>query len=754
MKLSACVDVSVLSAIVLENEEDFYFSSVIDSLSEISDTMQNLCWLFVLMFTILVLAFSLFSIKSKANKYTRKVIQRLINDGKYIPGVFVELNDSKEILRYFIYSKKWKKRLIGSYNFVYDNAYGDILRKACDNTSMRFRLKRRASQKEVMDVVNAAYELHDNFRKSDVEFKSDYKESQVLFEILHYPYTEALGSLVQYCKAANGKYLILTGSAGNGKTNLLCSISELLINLKEATIFLNSRDIEGDILNFLFSELGLPDLYMKHKEIYLYLVNLLLTIQHKHLFIIIDAINENDSSGFGSRIATFINKITGYSRVKVIVSCRNEYYKERFRECLVEKVDISAFEFDLKEQHYTFAAINKIIRAYSKFFNYSGNISPTVRNMLSEQLLLLRIFFEVNKDSNLDVFSIRKHEIYAQYIEVIKQNSGEYIVKMLDTVADFMIENENYDEISLSDLEKAGITSELIKKTVDSSILLSKKLVFHEGTIARNENEVVYFVFDEMRDYYLARRILLENISADNVDGEAVLDKLKQLKATGASCEEGVIHYCYVFFRTDEVVAKLGQTEKMCNSILDLYRIPEDREKKSYWHMHHREEFQNLGLRIILTSGIKLADFEISYIQDCLRKDPYEDGGIFFDTMLDGTLYGGIYNLDIYLDILFGLKNKDAILNAFRKISARNNRDDRFIPGDFIQYYNKLADPERKLQIQKVAELFLMCFELHNADTQEELEEFFFQLPSHDRVQREMAFKMREACDFEVSDYE
>lgn len=196
----------------------------------------------------------------------------------------------------------------------------------------------------------------------------------------------------------------------------------------------------------------------------------------------------------------------------------------------------------------------------------------------------------------------------------------------------------------------------------------------------------------------------------------------------------------YVFFRTDEVVAKLGQTEKMCNSILDLYRIPEDREKKSYWHMHHREEFQNLGLRIILSSGIELADFEIAYIQDCLRKDSYEDGGI--------------YNLDIYLDILLGLKNKDAILNAFRKISARNNRDDRFIPNDFIQYYNKLAEPERKLQIQKVAELFLMCFELHNADTQEELEEFFFNLPSHDKVQCEMALKMREACGLEVSDYE
>ena len=149
-------------------------------------------------------------------------------------------------------------------------------------------------------------------------------------------------------------------------------------------------------------------------------------------------------------------------------------------------------------------------------------------------------------------------------------------MQVLDAVTDFMIENGKYDEISLSDLEKIGITSDVIKKAVDSSILFSKKLISHEGTIAKNETEVLYFVFDEMRDYYIARRILLRNISTDNVNGEAVLGKLKQLRAIGASCEEGVIHYCYMFFRTDEVVKKLDQTEKMCNSILDLYRLPED----------------------------------------------------------------------------------------------------------------------------------------------------------------------------------
>lgn len=741
-------------ALVAKLESTLSCSYVIDFLSGLSDTIQNLWWLVILIFTVLVLIISLFSIRRKANKFTKKQIKQLIKDGKYIPGVFVELNESKEVLRYFIYRKRWKKRLVQNFNFVYDNAYGDILRKAYKNPNVCYELSKKTSLEKIEKVTKSAFDFHNSFNRSNVEFRSEYKESQVLFEILHYPYTDILRNVYQCSKATNRKYFILTGSAGNGKTNLLCSISELLINLKEPTIFLNARDIEGDVLAFLFCELKLPDIYKKHKDIYLSLVNLLLTIQNKHLFIIVDAINENDSDGFCSCIAKFINEITKYSRINIIVSCRNEYYKERFRKYLVENVDIPSVEFDLKEQHYTLAAINQIIKAYSKFFNFGGQIAFIVRNMLSKQLLLLRIFFEVNKNSNADIFTIRKHEIFAQYIEVVKQTSGEYIVQVLDAVTDFMIINEKYDEISLSDLEKVGITSDVIKKAVDSSILLSKKLVSHEGTIAKNETEVLYFVFDEMRDYYIARRILLRNISEDNVNGKAVLDKLKQLRATGASCEEGVIHYCYMFFRTDEVVKKLNQTKKMCNSILDLYRLPECGERKSYWHMHHREEFQNLGLRIILTSGIELSDFEISYIQDCLRKDPYEDGGIFFDTMLDGTLYGGIYNLDIYLEILFGLKNKDAIFNALHKINARNSRDDRFIPEDFIQYYIALEDLENKLQIQKIAELYLLCFKLNDVEVQEKLEDFFYNLSTHDKVQSEMIFKMREACGLEVSDYE
>ena len=184
----------------------------------------------------------------------------------------MELNNSKEVLRYFVYGKKWRKRLIKNFNYVYDNSYGEILKKACDNQNVCFHFNIMASPKEILESVNSAYEFHNNFQNSDIEFKQDYKESQILFEIIQHPYNEMLRSLLQYSRGANGKYLILTGSAGNGKTNLLCSISELLVNLKQTTIFLNAREIEGDILDFVFDELGISDLYKKHKEIYLHLV--------------------------------------------------------------------------------------------------------------------------------------------------------------------------------------------------------------------------------------------------------------------------------------------------------------------------------------------------------------------------------------------------------------------------------------------------------------------------------------------------
>lgn len=738
-----------LSAATLLESNTSPRNSIINCLSTLGDTLQNLWWLAGGALAVFFLIKALFFFSKKANNYTRDQINRLKENKKYIPGLFIELNESKEVLRYFVHGQKWKIRLIRAYNLVYDNAYGDILKRALDSSPVAFRLKRKASLQQIKDTVRQAEMLHSEFEQNAVEFKPDYRESQYLFNVVYYPYSKALEELQHYSEAANSRYMVLTGSAGNGKTNLLCSIGELLIALKEAVLFVNARDIKGDILPFLAEELKLPDIVKKHFSVLFYVVNFLLAIRRKRIFIIIDAVNENDTNGFGAQLVEFLNMMFKYSRVKVIVSCRNEYYRKRFRDILVDKVYAPAVEFDLKEQHYDSAALDRIIIAYSRYFNYSGTISPVVKNVLSKQLLLLRIFFEVNAGKSEDVLSVRKHEIFAQYIEVLKCNNGEVVEQLLKRLVRAMLESGKYDEVSLAEIAQAEVSPERIKSIVDGSILISKKLMIHEGTIAQSEQEVIYFVFDEMRDYCLARQILLDNISADKINTETIFTNLRRLCESRASCVEGVLHYIYVFFRTDNQIKSLDQSGQWCREIIELYRMQGVQESQVHERQRYGEEFQDLGLRTILTSGLSLTDFEKDYIRDCLRKDPRKDGGTLFDTLMEGTVNARENDLDDYLDILLGLKAKDDILKAFYESVARIPLENKSVPECLIDADKMLRDtaPHKATQIQKVAELFLLCFEMKDKQMQRKLTEYFVGLPNHDAVRQEVLLQFRTACE-------
>ncbi|MBQ9550024.1 MAG: hypothetical protein IJU87_04350 [Lachnospiraceae bacterium] len=56
------------------------------------------------------------------------------------------------------------------------------------------------------------------------------------------PYEVAFQDIINLAEAAQSRYYVLTGSAGNGKTNMLCSITELLIHLKQGVVFSAALD--------------------------------------------------------------------------------------------------------------------------------------------------------------------------------------------------------------------------------------------------------------------------------------------------------------------------------------------------------------------------------------------------------------------------------------------------------------------------------------------------------------------------------
>lgn len=718
-------------------------ADTVDRFNTIIETIQHVLLVVGLIVIAVLIILSIVRIRRRSVRFTERQISSLKNNGKYIPGIFVELNESKEVLRYFVFGKKWKNRIICSFNYIYNNVYGDILKKGSIDDGLKFHLSRFASLQDIESTVDTCLAYHDQLRERKVKLKPEYEESEILFEIIHYPYSDALEKLQNISKAAKNNYLVLTGSAGNGKTNLLCSISELAIKLKHAVVFLNSREINGDITNYMLKCLNVHESLVKHKGLYFRIINTELWLRQKKLFIIIDAVNENEKEEFAKNIQKFINEMKEFRQFKIIVSCRNEYYKERYEAVISKGIKQPHLVYDLKTESYPQSAIDRLMERYKGYFNYTGYISDAVKSVICEHLLLMRVFFEVNKNSDEDALSIKKHEIFAEYVNQIKESKAPNIEKILDAISDFMLSSKEFDNVDKSLL--FCFSDDEINTAFDETILLNKKLVIQEGTIARREKEAVYFVFDEIRDYYLARRIMQVHTDDNSIDGNAILNQIQEIREAKASCEEGVIHYTYVFFRTANGIEP-DVRKRYCKKILEMYQIKDD-YRGFYYHRHRREEFMNYGMKIIFTSGLPLTDYEIQYVQDCLHKAPNEDGGKLFDTALIGTQVGLSTDLNLYFDILFGLKDKDAIIKTYQAMTARAELAGIDLPFDLIPAHRNIVNqyPDRALQIQKAAELFMIMFRVDNPEREYELQDYFCELSNHEEVKKEMLLRLQRA---------
>lgn len=732
----------IIYADEVEKERSIAAYDRIDCFNNAIETIQNVILVIgVIVVTVYIIS-SILGIRRRSVRYTEMQLSILKTNGKYIPGIFVELNNCKEVLRYFLFGKKWKHRIIFRFNNIYNNVYGIILKKGSTEENLRFYLNRFSSMYDVENAIDSCLDYHNRFRERKVKLKPEYKESEILFELIYYPFSDSLMELQYNAKAAASNYLVLTGSAGNGKTNLLCSISELGIKLGHAVIFLNSREIDEDLGSFILKRLKIHETLVKNKDLYFRIVNAELCLRRKKLFIIIDAVNENERKGFGKSIQTFVNEMSSFQQIKILVSCRNEYYQDRYETEISYGIKNPHLVYDLKSGAYPISAIDRLIERYKSYFQYTGYISDAVKSVICEHLLLLRVFFEVNKNSNKDALSIKKHEVFAEYLRQVKDSCAPDIETILNLVVDNMLNSMQFDNVDKSVLD--DISEDEIDLTFDETVLLNKKLVFHDGTIARKEKEVVYFVFDEIRDYYIARRIMQTHTNEEVIDSDAILKQVEEIRNAQVSCEEGIMHYTYVFFRTVDGLED-NDRKRYCERILGFYRISNNNRGHSY--RHRREEFLNFGLKIIFTTGLPLTDFEIEYVRDCLRKVPTEDGGKLFDLALHGTQVGLSIDLNLYFDILFGLKDKKAIIRAYKAMAVSSSFAGIDLPIDLIQAHKNIVNsyPNRASQIQKAAELFMIMFHINDPEREYKLHNYFCELPNHQEIRDEMLHYLKQA---------
>ena len=580
------------------------FESFADFVGRIRDVFPLIC--FVLIFILYLVYFHF-----KCKKITREQIKAYENSGKYCKGLFVELNDSKEKIRCFCFQKKWKKRIINQYNILFDDKYGRQLNDVYASSSVNLHIRRHfISRKTVVDNIQNTESFLERIYNRQLKVNPKYYKTNDVYECFGSRYRDRIKQIKSRAEYMNANYLLITGTAGNGKSVMLCSVADLLLSNGETILFFNARDINNDLRKYICERL-IPSWIKKSFRIY-WIINVFLHwLFRRSIFIMIDAINENDKVLFLENLGSDIKFFTKYQTVKVIVTCRSEYYEVKYKQYLeAEGLKESFVSLSLQAEKYSQNACAKLIRNYANHYRFNGDISEVVREKITSQLLLARIFFEVYQDQNTNVYELNKFELYKRYLEDFTDDKTKNIIQ---DITRKMFDNKTYENIPLCEIGLGQKDYVLL----DSSVVVCRTIICDEGTLLEDAQEVVNFVYDEMRDYHLARLLLNDCKDSKGISLQKVKNMVRTLKTQDAICFEGIINYLFAYF--SDVF-----NEEMIEYLLWNF-IWERDSKMDRFGNRRSESICSWGLTLLLETGQIYNEVGEKYFDILIRKNPADE---------------------------------------------------------------------------------------------------------------------------------
>lgn len=626
---------------------------------------QFLCSIILIIGTIISILISLSLFFDKTKKQINNTLDIFRENGKYIDGLFVEMDNKKELLRYYVFGNRLKKKLIEEYNKFVSNWYFKDIGK---NLKYKFSIGFVHSKKAIINKLET--------NKRVIKENSPKKNSNNLnFEFyvskLEYSHSEVFDEATQKLKIIDEKSVIIIGDAGNGKTTLLCNIAQTSINNRIPCLYINSRDVRKSLKEYFLTTLPICNHLTKNDaKLFLNVFNIFLFLAKKHFIVIVDALNENDNELFINSIEDFNNYLQKFSRIKVIYSCRSEYYNIRSEKYFPCKI-LKPYELRIDDCHQNERACRKIFNVYRNYFNYTGNIRDDSKQKMLKSLLLMRMFFEVNKGSNNDTLQLYNHNVFFDYINKVNEATPNIkLSDILDKISDVMIDNKQYDQISVESIDYSLLN---LNQLLDNNLILSKRIITNEGEIHQHEITNIYFTFDEIRDYYLSRRIISR--CDENNSFDFLFETCDYLFENKISAIEGVLKYSYFHL--------ISKNETQVAKEL-LYKYYNYSNNDIYYEYSRKMDYPILGLNIVIECEREyFFDFEKHFIFACMN----EHFGCFIK-LFNNLLYNEINdykpNLDIFIEgLIHSDTNVNKIINYFKEEYVDedyyiNSKHDRF----------------------------------------------------------------------------
>lgn len=390
-----------------------------------------------------------------------------------------------------------------------------------------------------------------------------------------------LENVFKKIKLINTKIFLVTGMAGQGKTNFICDLVENQYRRFEVpTIFIPARvlnDYAGPdrILSYVRNNRFAPDFTDIH-ELFTLLDSVAKECDAPFIFAI-DGINEvTDLDGFVSELRLFLEALCQYDFIKVVVTCRSEFFDHRFSE--VFEPQFSEVTYRVKDLRSKMSSKNKsrLLETYLTHYNIKTSLSGSAKEFLREDFILLRIFCEINEGEDIGhVSDVYKGEIFEAYllkkVSEFPRENHRLVLDTLYKICAAMIEKEEFSQLSLEGFNE--VERRIISQLINEDIILRREVP--TTSLASVGNECLSFTFDELRDFLLAFYSIEKLSPLEHAKLESLFSRISDWPIY-----EGYFRYLYLLAR------KTGRQKiiSLCEESVDfethyvnnLYVLPAD----------------------------------------------------------------------------------------------------------------------------------------------------------------------------------
>lgn len=452
-------------------------------------------------------------------------INTQINSGKYLKNTFLEVGNQKDYLRYFCSPIFYLDKIFDIIE-VLDFRYLNLILEKKSEPTFSLELENFLKEKENLEINNSFdffVRLHQH-----LESKKDFVGKHPRLGNIRSQFEFKIRDLVDDLIYFKSKVILITEMAGQGKTNFLCDFVEnFLLKKNVLNVFLTGIEIKSDdIRQSIIKRIFPDDDNITFSDI-LDVAEEICNEKNEYFVIIIDGINENyNTKIFSNSLELFISDMQKYEFVKIVLSCRSEYYKDNFLNLENSNFSNTLTVIDsLMKRNLDGQILEKFFNNYINHFNISySHIDEDVKRQLLSNFLLFRIFCETYENKDLDVIdNIYKEELFNSYYlkkttEInnrLNNSNGSSLIGSIDIknfikkVVKKMIEKKQYTNIVLDEILDSRDDKELYVRFLDENILIKRDLIEYGNTIF-GSSEVVNFTFDEFRDFLISDFLINE----------------------------------------------------------------------------------------------------------------------------------------------------------------------------------------------------------------------------------------------------